>query len=97
MRKLLRRKRNYKWLLVAVLCCFIYRTGHAQELASHWRQKEKGEGQQTGRHFALTQMLSDWEKEYNVNFYYDSELLKDVQIDKNKAKDSQHDRNLEKL
>ena len=97
MRKLVRRKRIYKWLPIAVLCCLIYQPGNAQELASHWRQKEKGEGQQAGRQFELTQMLSDWEKEYDVNFYYDSELLKGLQIDKDNTTVRHNTQNLEKV
>lgn len=98
MRKLLPSKRVYKWLWLSVLCCFMYQPGNAQELASHWRQQEKKEGSQKEQQLALTQMLSDLEKQYQVNFYYDSELLKGLLIDKDNgaATHTNNAQNLEK-
>jgi len=89
MRKLVRNKKTYKWWLAAMLCCFMLSPAFAQQLASHWHHEDGKKARQTDQQFALTQMLSDWEKEFNVNFYYDSELLKGLQIDEKAGKNVQ--------
>ncbi len=94
MRKTLRKFKNYKWLVAAFLCCAC-QVSMGQQLASNWSQPEKGK-QQNNKQFTLTQMLTDWEKEYQVHFYYDADLLNGVRIDKDRSGMRQEAGNLEK-